>query len=131
MAIDINLWLISVVVDMISIISLSLDHAWTSQSINAMLNKGSFLFSTGLFIFLCFAASGKALDLYRSKLPGIIRDCTRNEDSEGLSHNCDEQSVICRTNEGQDTQDTYLWLTNVGRCCSRKRCQSSNALVQF
>ena len=94
---------------MISIIGLSLDPAWTSHSINAMLNKGSFRFSPGLFIFLCFAASGKTLDLYRSKLTaGIIRDCTRNEDSEGLSHDCDEQSVICRTNEGQDTQDTYL-----------------------
>lgn len=37
-----------------------------------------------------------------------MRDCTENDDSEGLSQNCDEESVVCRSNEGQNTQDTYL-----------------------
>jgi len=63
----------------------------------------------GLFIFLSFAAGGKAWDLYRSKSAGIMRRCTQNkEDTGGLNRNCDEQAVICRANEAQVTQDTYL-----------------------
>lgn len=38
-----------------------------------------------------------------------MKDCTqKEEDYEGLSHNCDELAVICRTNEGQVAQDTHL-----------------------
>jgi len=49
------------------------------------------------------------LELYRSKLAGIMRGCTKKKENTGaLNHNCDAQSVICHTNEVCVTQDTSL-----------------------
>lgn len=60
-------------------------------------------FSTGLFIFLSFAASGKALELYKSKLAGIQRSrATQNEVNAQRNYNCNQ------TDGNQVVQDTRL-----------------------
>lgn len=60
-------------------------------------------FSVGLFIFLSFAASGKALELYKSKLHGILRNCkTTNEGNNRRNYNCNQ------TDGNVSAQDTRL-----------------------
>ncbi|XP_078372820.1 adhesion G protein-coupled receptor L4-like [Oculina patagonica] len=57
----------------------------------------------GLFIFLSFAASGKALELYKSKLAGILRNRTpQSEAVKRGNHNCNH------TEENRHSRDTRL-----------------------
>ncbi|KAL9971189.1 hypothetical protein ACROYT_G023684 [Oculina patagonica] len=57
----------------------------------------------GLFIFLSFAASGKALELYKSKLAGILRNrTTQSEEDNRGNHNCNH------TDENRHSRDTRL-----------------------
>lgn len=64
-------------------------------------------FFTGLFIFLSFAVSGRALELYRSKLNGMLRNLTaktkenKRNDSDGT-----EQSTCNTSGDYRDTLDT-------------------------
>ncbi|KAL9971187.1 hypothetical protein ACROYT_G023680 [Oculina patagonica] len=57
----------------------------------------------GLFIFLSFAASGKALELYKSKLASILRNrTTQGEEDNTRNHNCNH------TVENEYSRDTQL-----------------------
>ncbi|XP_078373665.1 uncharacterized protein LOC144657232 isoform X1 [Oculina patagonica] len=64
----------------------------------------------GMFIFLSFAVSGRALELYRSKITDILMNLTaETEENKPTSSNCTVQST-CNTSAGdyRDTQDTRL-----------------------
>ncbi len=78
----------------------------------ALLHLSHFSFSffhTGFFIFLSFALSRRVLELYRSKLTGILRHLTIKKEADS-SRQCSMQST-CNT-DTLDTQDTRLWITN-------------------
>ena len=64
-------------------------------------------FSAGFFIFLSFAVSGRALELYKSKLTAILKNLTTKRVIKGNSSNCSAQSTR-NDDEGQNTQDTSL-----------------------
>ncbi|KAL9971193.1 hypothetical protein ACROYT_G023689 [Oculina patagonica] len=59
----------------------------------------------GFFIFLSFALNGRVLELFRSKLTGILRHLTIKKEADS-SRNCSMQST-CNT-DTLDTQDTRL-----------------------
>lgn len=70
------------------------------------------LVSIGLFIFLSFAASGKALGLYRSKITGVLRNrSTQSGEKEvdnGRNRSCSHEQFICHADEVQATKETHL-----------------------
>ena len=71
-------------------------------------NNYSFLLYTGLFIFLSFALSGKALELYRAKFTNIWRYLTAEKNA-----NCATNYRLpstCVKGSPDTTQDTRLWI---------------------
>ena len=58
------------------------------------------LVSTGLFIFLSFAASGKALKLYKSKLAAILSNRTTQSEADNRRNRTCSEQFICHTAEG-------------------------------
>ncbi|KAL9971181.1 hypothetical protein ACROYT_G023673 [Oculina patagonica] len=62
----------------------------------------------GLFILLSFAASGKVLKLYRSKLASILRNHTTQSEADNRRNRNPSQQFICNTVEGRETHETCL-----------------------
>lgn len=73
-----------------------------------------FQLHTGLFIFLSFAVSGRALELYRSKVADILKDLrTKRENNKQSSSSCDAQSTNI-TSTGNHATSTSNLATSTG-----------------
>jgi len=68
----------------------------------------------GLFIFLSFAVSGRALELYKSKVADILKDLrTKRENNKQSSSTCDAQSTNI-TSTGNHATSTSNLATSTG-----------------
>ena len=80
-----------------------------SFAIRITINSPNLLhFFLGLFIFLAFAVSGRALALYKSKLPGIMTKKPPVLKRNQMASNCTLQSTCNVACDYQDNRDTYL-----------------------
>ena len=76
------------------------------DSTNAFVSFTFFTFYKGLFIFLSFAASGKALELYRSKLASLLGKCATETKEENMGNANPKEKFACRKAKNPETEDT-------------------------
>ena len=74
-----------------------------------LLTVGSYAFLQGFFIFLSFATTGKALELYKSKFFKILRKQAPQNNEERMGNLNPREQFIYRRAENQETNITQVW----------------------